>query len=123
MESDTQVYKYKGKSLDKAGGQMNKVSRKEIGTNIVGRRPYLYLQKAQRRSTKKMVLPKGIDSLWCLSLDSQHHHAIYWAKNRYGNILHCKTSVLYIRVGNFDCKQSCFLEKNFPLPFILPSRW
>ena len=72
MESDTQVYKYKGKSLDKAGGQMNKVSRKDIGTNIVGRRPYLYLQKAQRRSTKKMVLPKGIDSLWCLSLDSQH---------------------------------------------------
>ena len=30
--------------------------------------------------SKAPILSKTIDSLWCLSLDSLHYPAIYWAK-------------------------------------------
>ena len=33
------------------------------------------------------------------------------------------TSVISIKVGHFDCKHSCLVEKNVPIASILPSRW
>ena len=66
---------------------------------------------------------RAINSQWSLSIDSQHHSAIYWQNKCYGNILLFKTSVISMLVGHFDCKHRCIVEKNVPIAFILPSRW
>ena len=86
-----------------------------------------------RSSVINVCFAYSIDVLWSLCLGSQHHPAIYWAmellssmtgQNKcYGNILLYMTSVIYIICGHFKCKQSCFIEKNVPIEFILPSRW
>ena len=54
-----------------------------------------------------------------LSLESQHHPAIDWAKQMLGNILPYETSVISIMVGHLTIN----IEKNVRIEFIYPSRW
>ena len=54
-----------------------------------------------------------IDSLWSLSLDSQHHPVPSTGQNKqYGNIIFYETSVFTVNMANNDVNHRCLAEKN-----------
>ena len=99
------------------------------------------LGKAIRKQTLKNLLFSFFIVLLLFDvLESQHSDLSYTAsalypqtlstilpstgKNQfYGNILLCKTSVIFVKMADHDGNHRCLVEKFVPIALILPRRW